>query len=96
MGFRETRAEVIERLKNGHIQHDMSRSGEIDVKNLMLVGEISVDEVIELLKKVRGTEYSSSPHHSVSGIDVHIFKPEGWYIKCYFLDPDVVFISVHK
>lgn len=35
-----------------------------------------------------------------ASIDVHVFKPykdaKRWYIKFYFIDPDVVFISVHE
>lgn len=96
MGLNNIRAEVVRRLKEGFIQHDTDRSGEIDVKNLLLTGEISVEEVIELIQNTKGTQYQSSPHHYVPSVDVHIFRPKEWYIKFYFIDPDVIFISVHK
>jgi len=26
----------------------------------------------------------------------HVLTPGGWYLKFYFVDPDTVFISVHR
>lgn len=97
MGLKDVRSKAIGCLKSGKIQHDTDRSGKIDEKNLLATGQVTVDEVIEQLNKTKGTEYESSPHHTVENIEVHIFKPKsGWYIKCYFIEPDIFFISVHK
>lgn len=99
MGLKDIRATIIERLLEGNIQHELTRGGEIDEKNLLVTGQISILEVIELLNSTKGHSYSKSKHHMVSKIDVHIFKPKkdnlSWYIKCYLIEPDVWFISVH-
>jgi len=98
------RSAAISALLEGRVQHE-ARSA-IDRKNLLLVGEVNALEVIGLLKKCVGKQYAVSPHHQVKGIDVHVFKPKGslragapsrcWYIKLYFLQPDVWVISVHE
>ncbi len=63
-------------------------------------GQLSDSDVIELVKKTRGNEYEVSPHHQAPEVDVHILKPfkdnVRWYIKFYFIEPDVMFISVHE
>lgn len=96
MGLKDIRAKAIECLKSGQVQHDTDRSGKIDEKNLLVTGQISTVEVIELLNQTKGTQFESDKHHVIKTIDVHIFKPKGWYIKCYFIEPDIFFISVHK
>ena len=103
MGFKDARRRAIEALRAGDIQHEAR--GDIDDKNLLETGEVSADEVVRLLNRCRGTQHSSSPHHTVASVEVHVFKPvdrdaDGtetrWYIKLYFLDPDTWFISVHR
>lgn len=93
MSFKEIRRRAIEAIRAGKIQHEAR--GEIEEKNLLLVGDVTIDQVIHLLHACRGTQYSSSPHHLVPKIEVHIFKPETkldstsaktfWYVKLYFL-----------
>lgn len=104
MGFRDARTRAIEALCCNAIQHEAR--DEIDEKNLLGVGAITPQEVIRLLNACRGADYSCSPHHSAPEIDVHVFRPiaalaaggprSAWYIKLYFVEPDVVFISVHR
>ena len=98
-GLRKIRRLVVEKLIDGRIQHEPDRSGNIDEKNLLLVGKITVEEVIELIYATKGFQYELSKHHTLPVIDVHIFKPEKnrikWYIKCYLVEPDLIFISVH-
>lgn len=96
MGLKDIRAKAIDCLKSGQIQHDTDRSGRIDEKNLLVTGQISVDDVIELIKQTKGGDFETSSHHFIAGLDVYIFKPNGWYIKCYFIEPDIFFISVHR
>ena len=99
MGLRGIRAEIIDKLKTGKIQHEPDRSGNIDEKNLLLVGKTTVEEVVDLINITKGFQYELSKHHWLPSIDVHIFKPvkkgASWYIKCYLIEPDVIFISVH-
>lgn len=91
---------VIKKLQEGRVQHETTRSGDIDEKNLLLTGKITVEEVIELINGTRGPGYSTSKHHLNKSIDVHVFKAKKgggeWYIKCYLIEPDIWFISVHK
>lgn len=95
MGLKVVREKAIECLKSGRIQHETDRAGNLDEKNLLVTGQISVEEVIQLLLSTKGTEFETSKHHIIRGLDVHIFRPKKWYIKCYFIEPDIFFISVH-
>jgi len=94
-GFRAAKQKVIKALQDGTYLHETSRSA-IDVKNLLSTGVVTPNEVCDLLKRSNGNDHSSSPHHNDRSVDVHIIKREGWYIKFYFLEPDTIFISVHK
>jgi hypothetical protein len=104
MGFKDIRQEAISAIEEGRIQHEAR--DEVDEKNLLLTGDVSAKQVIRLLRLCRGDQYTCSPHHLISNIEVHVFKPYGklesqgekrhWYIKFYFLEPDVWFISVHE
>ena len=98
MGFKEIKHKVITCLEAGAYEHEVRKS--IDVKNLFQCGQLSDEFVLELVRQTRGNEYEVSPHHMAASIDVHVFKPykdaKRWYIKFYFIDPDVVSIRVHE
>lgn len=99
IGFKEVRSNIIRCLENGNIQHEIR--GDIDLKNLLSTGEVDVGSLIEILKKSSGSEYENSGHHSFSlSVMVHIIKTKfdgvDWYIKCYFVEHDCFFISVHN
>lgn len=95
---------AIHALEEGRVQHEAR--DEVDDKNLLLTGEVSSEQVVRLLRACRGTQYHCAPHHVAREVDVHVFKPQArlepkgdrrrWYIKLYFLEPDVWFISVHE
>lgn len=99
VGFKAARDGAIKALEAGNVQH-AARDGEIDEKNFLAVGTVTATDVIKLLRACRGNQHTSSPHHQTPSIEVHLFKPEvakiRWYIKLYFIEPDVWFISVHK
>lgn len=98
MGFRNAKKQVLECLDNGHIQHVLERSN-IDVKNRLATGEVSAEQIANIIGRARGSHYESSLHHFDESIEVHIITirhgGQRWYIKWYYLEPDVVFISVH-
>lgn len=94
MGYRSAKKEILRALRNGNYQHE-SR-GDIDVKNLLALGKVSAIEVATLIASSDGSMHTESPHHVVKEITVHVIKVKNWYIKFYFVDPDVWFISVHK
>lgn len=95
--FKDAKKQVLHCLSEGRILHEARNN--IDVKNLLAVGRVTLDDVTQLLKRSRGNEYEVSPHHMDSSIDVHVVKTRylgmRWYIKWYFVEPDAVFISVH-
>lgn len=97
LGFRDVKAEVLTCLDEGTVLH--AERANIDIKNLLAVGEVTLDEVTAVIGRARGTDYSCSPHHTVASVDVHVIRTtfcgKKWYIKWYFLEPDSVFISVH-
>ncbi len=94
MGFKEAKKKLIECLENGNIRHEERCS--IDIKNLYAIGEITTEEVINIVKIARGNNYESSPHHYDRSIEVHIIRINTWYIKWYFSEPNTIFISIHK
>ena len=97
MGYREIKRQVLSCLNNGHVSHE--QRNDIDVKNLLAIGQVSLEEVAEIIGRSRGTDYSFSPHHFDASVTVHIVKTmragQSWYVKWYFVEPNSVFISVH-
>lgn len=97
MGFSEVKSKVIKCVEEGKSQS--TPRGDKNEKNLFLTGEKTARDVVEMLKKTKGTQHSTLPHDTIPEVTVHIFKPllgdEEWYVKFYFLDPNCIFISVH-
>lgn len=98
MKFRDVKSKAVHCLLEGAYDHEVR--GNIDVKNLFATGQIDKHIVIELITSTRGDQYNCSPHHQDDSVDVHIMKPYrwgcSWYVKFYFIEPDIIFISVHK
>ncbi len=98
MGFKEIKRKVISCLEEGNFLHEQRNN--IKIKNLLATGDITIANIIDILKKSRSNEHQSSPHHSISGVTVHIIKTsysgDEWYIKWYFIAPNSVFISIHE
>jgi hypothetical protein len=101
MGFNAAKRELLAALETGNFQHEVREV--FSEKNLLAVGDVSADQVIRVVKRARGADYSVSPHHWDPRTEVHVFRPtvEGtrWYAKAYFLEvPEgtAVFISIHR
>lgn len=98
MGFNAVRAQVLGCMASGNVLHEAR--DDIDIKNLLSTGQITVESVSEIIKRAKGIDYECSPHHVIKEIDVHIIKTsyqgKNWYIKWYFVEPNSVFISVHN
>ncbi|MBP2167343.1 hypothetical protein J2125_000535 [Erwinia toletana] len=98
MGFRDVKREAIRCLLDGAYDHENRIN--ISVKNMFATGQIDQAGVIELIRKTSGEDYLCTPHHQNADIDVHILRPwkSGcyWYVKFYFIEPDLIFISVHR
>ncbi|OEE18288.1 hypothetical protein OAY_10190 [Vibrio cyclitrophicus ZF205] len=97
MSFKEAKKKVIESLEQGDFLHE--ERDNIDKKNKLAVGDVTKEEVIDILRRARGNEHTSSAHHLDKNIDVHTVvrkhESQEWYIKWYLVEPNVVFISVH-
>ena len=98
MGLSDAKRLFVQALKEGRVESESREAQE--EKNLLAIGDVTLDQVVELINRCKGQEYSSSPHDFDSGIEVHVFKPvkdqQRWYIKGYLLSAKVVFISVHR
>lgn len=99
VGLKEVKIKAIICLDSGQVQHETERSGDIDKKNLLVTAQVTLEEVKDLIKSTKGTQHEVSLHHVERMIEVHTLKPikkgTKWYIKFYFLEPDIIFISVH-
>ena len=99
MGYRQAKRQVLECLVDGRIEHELDRC-EIDIKNLLLTGVVTATQVADAIGRSSGTEYECRRHHFDEMIEVHIISTQydgrSWYIKWYFIAPNVVFISVHE
>lgn len=100
MGFKNARKTLIEALEEGDYRHEPRAV--LSEKNLLAIGEVTEEEVIGILRRTRGYQYSSSPHAWDAEVTVHVFRPvvhgQRWYVKAYFLgspNASAVFISVH-
>jgi len=97
VSFKQAKVRVLDCLVSGHVLHEERDS--IDTKNLFATGLVSVEEAALIIGRSAGNQYSCSPHHYDSDIEVHVIKTtysgQHWYIKWYFLSPDSVFISFH-
>jgi hypothetical protein len=88
------RRAVVAALLSGDFDHEFR--AEIDTKNLLSTGQVSVPELVAALKRCSGWNYSCSPHHASPTLTVHVIKTRPWYVKFYFVDPETWFISVHE
>jgi hypothetical protein len=100
MGFSSAKRALLTALEAGNIQHEARDV--LSEKNLLAVGDVSVGEVIAMVRRARGPDYSVSPHHWDAETEVHVFRPmvggTRWYVKVYFLEePEgtAVFVSIH-
>jgi len=101
MSFTAAKRALLAALEAGDIQHEAREV--LSEKNLLAVGDVSVEEVIAVVRRARGHDYSTSPHHWNADTEVHLFRPivdgTSWYVKAYFLEEPAgtaVFISVHR
>ena len=97
MEFKQARVQLLDCLREGDVQH--AERNDIDVKNLLAVGEVSLEDVVAVVAQSRGSDYQSTPHHQIAGVEVHVISTQyagvSWYLKWYFVEPNSVFISVH-
>ncbi|MDH3997512.1 MAG: hypothetical protein OET90_01620 [Desulfuromonadales bacterium] len=97
MGFKDAKEGALRCLRSGDYAHAVR--DEIDVKNLLACGLVTEEDVIALINRTKGNQHEERPHDNDRSVTVHIFKPQHkgvtWYIKFYFVEPGVMFISVH-
>jgi len=97
-GFLAIRKQLLNCLRSGRILHEPRKDREN--RNLLFTRVVNVEGVIEMVKSCTGGSLSSTPHHAFPQILAHVLKPsgkfKGWYLKFYFIEPNTIFISVHK
>lgn len=93
-GFKIVKMKVLAALAEGNFQH--AERTAVDIKNMLQMGEISAKQVAAIIQRCNGSHHSCSPHHQVRQVMVHVLKRDGWYIKFYFVDPQTIFVSVHR
>ena len=104
MGLNDAKKMVLKHLTRGSVQHEAR--GMIHEKKLLQVGDVTPAQVAKLINATKGCHYKTMPHEEDASIEVHIFEPEAkldsdqekfdWHIKVYEIDPNAVFISVHR
>lgn len=70
MSFKEAKSKLIKCLNIGRVLHE--ERNDIDVKNLLAIGVVTLEEAAYIIGRSRGDGYSVSPHHFDSEIDVHV------------------------
>jgi hypothetical protein len=70
---------ILQALKEGFYQHDVRR--DIDIKNLLAIGQITAFEVSQLIALSDGTMHQETPLHTIKDLMVHVIRVKGWYIK---------------
>lgn len=94
IGFREVKRVVLASLASGNYQH--AARGSIDTKNLLQTGHVTAAEIADVIRRCRGQHLRKTPHHQITGLDVHVLIRDGWYIKLYIVPDGAIFISVHR
>src|SRR4051812_13839503 len=98
MGFKETKAKVIECLRQGNFAHEPRK--DINANNLLHTQVVSPTEVVEMVLCCSGSDHKPDFHDADRSVPIHILKPkgkyDGWYIKFYFVADGTMFISVHN
>ena len=104
MGLNDAKALILKHLAAGSIQHEARAM--IHEKNLLQVGDVTPDQVAKLINATKGAQYKSMPHQDAPTVEMHVFEPETalkfgeekcyWHIKCYVVEPNAIFISVHR
>jgi hypothetical protein len=94
LGFKEAKSAVLKALAEGAYTHEAR--GDIDIKNDLAMGNVTAEQVANVIRRSKGFDHQMSPHHRDSSIVVHTITKDDWYMKFYFIEPDAVFISVHK
>lgn len=86
---------AIELINRGQIQFEPRQFG----KNLYADGIVSDNDIIQIIANSKGDHHRISQHHFLKDVEVHIIKAidryDGFYVKFYFIEPDIWFISVH-
>jgi hypothetical protein len=68
-------------------------------KNLVAIGEVTPEQVVEMLDGCKESQYTFNPHLDDPAVRVQDFRPrwddKRWIVKCYLLTGSAWFISVH-
>lgn len=94
LGFRDVRQRVLDALHSGRVIHAFRRDRQ--AKNLLDMGVLCTNDVVDIVQKACGNEHACSPHYRDTSTMVHVLRSAGWYLKFVLLDDHVEFLSVHR
>lgn len=96
--FLRLKEKAIDCLLHGAIAHFERKK--TNVKNDLLTEKVSTEFVITLFEEAKIEQYERRVHYRDPQLVIHVLKPvfEGtiWYLKFFIVDPNLIFISVHK
>jgi hypothetical protein len=96
IGFKLAQVRLVSALETGAFVNVMRAE---PGKNLLAEGQITVPDVVAIVKRARGNNYREEPEDSGEPYNVHMLKDVrvggmSWYIKWY-VEGITVVISVH-
>lgn len=96
--FLKLKEKAIDCLLHGAVAHFERKKA--DTKNDLLSDKVNTEFVIKLFEVAKLEQYEKRVHYNDPRLIIHVLKPvfEGtiWYLKFFIVDPDIIFISVHK
>jgi len=111
VGFTDAKHQLIAAL-HAYLRGDIGlfhdERANADEKNLLEQGTVTVADVIDMARTAgggpNGQNYGASLHHNLQdwpGVTVHKvtniqWQGRRWYLKWFFAEPDLWFISVHS
>lgn len=99
IGFKRAKSELLEALEDpATLVHDQRTDKE--AQNLLFSEQVTVAEVVAIVRSARGNEHEERDHDQAPGVSVHVIKTSHggtrWYIKWYVLRGTTHILSVHE
>ena len=94
MEFEELKSISLEALDNKLYFHEPRQA--IAKKNKFKSQQVDAKFIRNKINRSKEKNYKSYPDRNFKSRTLHEIKVEGWYLKFYFEDQSLYFISVHK
>ena len=70
IGFKEAKRHALEALEMGVFQHEVRN--QIDEKNLLHAGDVTTEEVINIIERCNGRHHTENSHHTIAPVTLHL------------------------